>query len=287
MSNLKGNLRITELHVLRSCERNAGQSRNTEDIGLLFKTIRSLSNLEVLNLENFVTEEIQFVALTQWQNQNLNTIRIHLSSGAISKRLLNILAELPALRNLTLEMNKSFPFYLLLNSHTLESLAIIANDFNIDTLDAREMIEKLPKNQTLKKLTIEPPLQPRTFKLLASAFCKNTRIEHLRFSLLPGNSADTNDAIRELAHTLKTNKFLKAIWNINHSNIHVKECTCDAVMEALSENYMIEDFLVFDETSWFRNRKDKILKENKAGINSIIPQIFNCVDADGESTRSD
>ena len=287
MSNHKGNLRITELHVFRSWEGNAERSRNAEDIGLLFKTIRSLSNLEVLNLANFVTEEIQFVALTQWQNQNLNTVRIHVSKGAISQRLLNILAELPALRDLTLEMNESFPFHFLLSSRTLESLAIIANDFNIDTLDAMEMIQKLPKNQTLKKLIIEPPLQPRTFKLLASAFCKNTGIEHLRFSLLPGNPADTNHAIRELARTLTTNKSLKTIWNINHSNIHVKECTCDTVMGALHENYMLEDFVVFDETPWFRNKKDTILKENKLGIQSIIPEIFNCVDTVGESTRSE
>jgi hypothetical protein len=279
MSNLEGNAEVKEIHVFRSWDGKMERTRTTADIGLLFKTIRSLSNLSMLNLANFLVEEIQFVALSQWQNKNLHTIRIHLCKGALSKRLLYVLATLPALKDLTLEMAHSFPLHILLSSQTLESLTIVANDYTIDNLHAMEMVQKLPKNETLKKLTIEPAFCLRTFKLLLSALSKNIGIEYLQFSLLPGNQADTNRAISELARTLMSNASLKSIRNLNHSKVKVNERTCDAVMKSLSENYIIEEFLVFNEEPWFRDRKITILKENKMEYESLfpqIPQMFNC-----------
>mmetsp|Transcript_6286 Transcript_6286/g.15576 ORF Transcript_6286/g.15576 Transcript_6286/m.15576 type:complete len:724 (-) Transcript_6286:221-2392(-) len=276
MSDLEGNVQVEELHVFRSWDGQDERTRTTEDISLLFKTIRSLSGLKMLNLANFLVEEIHFVSLTQWKNEKLQAIRIHLCRGALSKRLLDILASLPALKELSLEMNESFPFHLLLNSMTLESLTIVANGYSIDNLHANELIQRLPKNETLKKLTIEPPLQSRTFKLLVASLSKNTGVGYLRFSLLPGNQFDINRAMCELANTLMDNATLKSIRNLNHSKIQVNDQTSDAVMKALSENYIIEDFLVFDEERWFRERKRKILKENKMEFESIFPQIFTC-----------
>ena len=279
MSNLEGNAEVEEIHVFRSWEGKMERTRTMADIGLLFKTIRSLSNLSILNLANFLVEEIHFVALSQWQNKNLHTIQIHLCKGALSKRLLGVLATLPALKDLTLEMAHSFPFHILLNSQTLESLTIVANDYAIDNLHAMEMVQKLPKNETLKKLTIEPALCLRTFKLLLSAINKNVGIEHLHFSLLTGSQSETNRAISELARTLMYNASLKSIRNLNHSKIEVNERTCDAVMKSLSENYIIEEFLVFNEEPRFRDKKMTILKENKMDYGSLfpkIPQMFNC-----------
>jgi hypothetical protein len=279
MSNLKGNTEVQEIHVFRSWEGKIERTRTMEDMGLLFKTIRSLSNLSVLNLANFLEEEIHLVALSQWQNKNLHTIQIHLCKGALPNRLLDVLATLPALKDLTLEMAHSFPFHILLDSQTLESLTIVANDYLIDNLHAMEMVQKLPKNETLKKLTIEPALRLRTFKLLLFALSKNVAIEHLQFSLLPGSQFETNRAMSELAHTLMSNASLKSIRNLNHSKIEVNERTCDAVMKSLSENYIIEEFLVFNEEPRFRDKKMTILKENKMDFGSLfpqIPQMFNC-----------
>jgi len=278
MESLMGNSQIAELQVSRSFDGSSMRLRNKDDIGLLFKLIRSLSNLQILNLENFEEEEIHFVAMTQWQNQNLHTVRIHVRKGAVSQRLLSILAELPEVRHLTFEMHKSFPFHILFSSRTLESLTIVANNFNVDNLHAMELVQSVPKNQTLKKLIIEPPMRPRTFKLLASALRKNTAIEHIEFSLLPENDTDTNSAICELARTLSGNCFLRTVLNIKHSNVKVRDRTCDMVIGALAENYIIENFVVFDETPWFRKKKDMMLKENKGDISAIIPEIFHCVD---------
>ena len=276
MSNLEGNLQVEELHVFRSWDDEDDRTRTTEDISLLFKTIRSFSNLKMLNLANFFVEEIHFVDINKCENKKLQTIRIHLCRGALSKRLLYILSKLPSLKDLSLEMNESFSVHLLLNSSTLESLTIVANGFSIDNLHANELIQKLPKNETLKKLTIEPPLQLRTFRLLAAALAKNTGIGYIRFSLIPGNQVDTNRAMNELANTLLDNATLKSIRNLSHSKIEINDQTSDAVMKALSENYIIEDFLVFNEEQWFRERKRKILKENKMEFDSILPPMFAC-----------
>jgi len=276
MSNLDGNEQVKEIHIFRSWEGNSERTRTAEDLSLLFKTIRSLSNLEVLTLANFMVDEILFVSLSQWQNQNLHTIRIHLCKGTLTKRLLDVLATLPALKDLTLEMNQSFPFHILLSSQTLLSLTIVANGYNIDNLHAMEMVQGLPRNETLKKLVIEPALKIRTFKLLAAALGKNIGIEFLQFSLLPGHHADTNRAIMELANTLESNASLKSIRNLNHSKIEVNDRTCDAIINALSDNYIIEDFVVFDEEQWFHDKKNKILKENRMETESILPQVFSC-----------
>ena len=38
---------------------------------------------------------------------------------------------------------------------------------------------------------------------------------------------------------------------------------------------------MFDETPWFRNKKDRILKENKGDTDIILPHIFHCAQEDG------
>jgi hypothetical protein len=281
MLELKGNVRVVELHVFRPWEENVERFRNTQDIDLLFQTIRSLPSLKILNLANFLVEEIHDIALSQWQNESLHTIRIHLCTGTISERLLTILAGLQALRDLTLEMNESFPFHILLSSRTLESLSIVANDFHVDNLHAMEMVTRLHRNRILKNLTIEPPLQLRAIKFLAAALRKNIGIERLKFSILPGNPADNNGVICELAHTLMCNTFLKSIVNINYSALNVKERTCDRVMEALSKNFTIKELLLFNEVPLFHNKKEKILEENKGEDILVIPAVFNCSGDDG------
>jgi hypothetical protein len=281
MLELKGNIRVVELHVFRPWEENMERVRNTQDIDLLFQTIRSLPNLKILNLANFLVEEIHDIALSQWQNESLHTIRIHLCTGTISERLLTILAGLQALRDLTLEMNDSFPFHILLSSRTLESLSIVANDFHVDNLHAMEMVTRLHRNRILKNLTIEPPLQLRAIKFLAAALRKNIGIERLKFSILPGNPADNNKVICELAHTLMCNTFLKSIVNINHSTLDVKERTCDRVMEALSKNFTIKELLLFNEVPLFHNKKKRILEENKGDNIFVIPAVFNYSGDDG------
>jgi hypothetical protein len=280
MLELKGNVQVVELHVFRPWEENVERLRNTQDIEHLFQTIRSLPNLKILNLANFLVEEIRDIAFSQWQNESLHTILIHLCTGTISERLLTILAGLPALQDLTLELNDSFPFHILLSSRTLESLSIVANDFHVDNLHAMEMITRLHKNRILKNLTIEPPLQLRTIKFLAAALRKNIGIERLKFSILPGNPADNNSVICELAHTLMYNTSLKSIVNINYSALNVKEMTCDRVMEALSKNFTIEELLLFNEVPLFHDKKKRILEENKDDI-LIIPAVFNCSGDDG------
>jgi len=294
MSNLTGNREVKEIQVFRSWEQEgkAERTRTKEDIALLFKTIGSLPNLETLNLANFLGIDVHFVCLSEWQNQNLKNVRIHLCKGALSKRLLSVLAQLPALKDVTLEMNNSFPFHILLQSATLESLTIVENGFDVDNLHAMEVVQEISKNETLKKLTIEPPMKPRTFKLLISALGKNMGIEEFNFSLLPGADADTNRVLNELARTLGTNASLKSVHNLKYDKLEVEdERTCDALMKALSDNYIIEDFLVFDEEPWFRDRKERILKENKMEYDSMFPQVFKCghdlpVD-DGKSVGAD
>mmetsp|Transcript_14349 Transcript_14349/g.36046 ORF Transcript_14349/g.36046 Transcript_14349/m.36046 type:complete len:663 (-) Transcript_14349:113-2101(-) len=294
MSDLTGNTQVKEIHVFRSWEQEgkegkSGRARTKEDIGLLFKTIGSLPNLEILNLANFLAIDVHFVCLSEWQNANLKNIRIHLCRGALSKRLLSVLARLPALRDLTLEMNNSFPCHILLHSATLESLTIIENGFDIDNLHAMEIVQEIPKNETLKKLIIEPSMKPRTFKLLLSALSKNLSIEEFKFSLLPGPEADTTRVMNELARTLMSNAALKSIQNLNYEKLEVADDqTCDALMKALSENYIIEDFLVFDEEPWFKDRKERILRENKMEYESLLPHVFKCGndDVDDDSTAA-
>ena len=282
MSNLERSSQVQEVHVFRSWEEgNEERTRTVEDIQLLLKTIGSLPNLKILNLANFLIEDVNLVSLSQWKNENLNTIRIHLCKGALSKHLLAVLARLPALKDLTLEMNLSFPFHILFRSKTLESLTIVANNFQIDNLHAMEMVQEIPRNYTLKKLTIEPDLRLRTFTLLASALCRNMSIEEICFSLLPESAADNDRCMNELARTLKTNGSLRSIRNLNYKKIEVEDDrTCDALMKALSENYIIEDFLVFNEEPWFRDRKNRILKENKMEYDSLFPQMLKCVGND-------
>jgi len=48
-------------------------------------------------------------------------------------------------------------------------------------------------------------------------------------------------------------------------------------MKSLSENFIIEDFRVFKEDRLFSEKKQKILKDNKGGLDSIIPEVFKCV----------
>ena len=281
MLELKGNVRVVELHVFRPWEENVERLRNTQDIDILFQTIRSLPNLKILNLANFLIEEIHDIALSQWQNESLHTIRIHLCTGTISERLLTVLAGLQALRDLTLEMNDSFPFHILLSSRTLESLSIVANDFHVDNLHAMEMITRLHRNRILKNLSIEPPLQVRAIKFLAAALRKNIGIERLKFSILPGNSTDNNSVICELAHTLTCNTFLKSIVNINYSALNVKERTSDRVIKALSKNFTIKELLLFNEVPLFHSKKKRILEENKGDDILAIPAVFNCSGDDG------
>jgi hypothetical protein len=279
MANLEGHLQVEAIHVFRSWDGKAEKTRTKEDMELLFKMVRSLSNLKMLHLANFLVEEIHFVSLSQWQNEHLTTIRIHLCKGALSARLLDILSTMPALEDLTLEMNQSFPLHILLGSQTLESLTIVANGYDIDNLHAIEMVHEIAKNEALKKLDIQPALGLRTFKLLVSALSKNVSIEHLQFSILPGNVMDTNRAMTELAHMLMSNASLKTIRNINYEEIEVKDRTADGIMKALSDNYIIEDFLVFDEEPWFYERKARILKENMMEEESLfpqMPQVFSC-----------
>ena len=289
MFNLEGNTLVQEIEIFRSWDEGKEElNRSTEDIKLLFETIGSLSNLKTLKLSNFLAEDVQVASFGEWENKNLSSIWIHLCKSALSQTLMASLARLPALRDVTLEMNQSFPFHLLLHNRKIQSLTIMGSDFEMENLHVMELVQVLPSNGTLKKLMIEPDMKLRTFKLLASSLGQNMGLQEFKFSLRPGSEGDTTRVMTELARAVTRNGSLRTIRNLNHEKIEVEDKqACEAMMKALTKNYIIEDFLVFHEKPWFRVRKNRILRDNKMEyIDSLLTKLFKCENKDDASNRS-
>lgn len=281
--SLMFNDRVSDLRIFRRWDDSIEMKRDEAEIHLLFRAIRSLPRLESLQLANFGKGELDSVSVSAWHNASLKKLKIHVCKGAISNRLLETLAGMPALKELVLEMNETFPLYLLLASTTLESLTVAANNYRIANLHLTKAFHHLGKNISLKVLTMEPPIDMRSFKFLAYSLRDNIELEELKVHVLAGNRHESGGAANEIARMLQSNSSLKKLWNLNFANVHLPENSCKLLLTAFAENTTVEEFLFFEEQPTFRVRKQRFLKRNQGYLTDNLADFFGCRELVGKS----
>lgn len=295
VKDLINNDGVRELHVFRSWKDNIGSKRSLQDIVALFGAIRSLTNLQVLKLANFQGRDLGAAGFGLRHHPSIMHLEIHFCQGAISRALLEALAAISALQVLVLEMNESFPFHVVLSSKSLSKLHILVNDYKVDSLHLMETARVLPGNRVLRTLSIEPPMSLRAFKFLAQSLQTNNALEHLKVALLPpgiggmdgssskgghnGSHYQVDDATAVAVHVadlLRTNGALKSLYNLNFSSLQVDKKGQSRVLQALSENHSLEEFVLFAEGPKFFAYKEQMLRRNKTSSKPTMSNLLGC-----------
>jgi hypothetical protein len=274
MKDLKYNELITELHIFRSWNEDVTRSRNKADICILFDAIRTLPRLNKLELSNFLPAELDLVKGSQWVNPVMRSLRIHLCNGVFSKNLLKNVASIPALSELSLEVNKSFPFHHVLDSKSLQSLSLEGSGVRLEHAHVMELVYVLRKNDTLKRLSLEPSITSKSFKFMSYGLSSNHGLEDLRVNILPGTSLQTNEAIQEFAKALRHNTSLKSVWNTNYSELRISDSVSNKLFKNMSINNVLQEMLLFEEEPAFHCAKESLLKENRTSSAPILSEFY-------------
>ena len=241
-----------------------GSGRSAEELEELFKALLLLPKLKTLVLWNFGQRDLKLLAAMLRQHNTLLNFQLHLTSGAADDDLLCALASAPALKQVNLVMNKSFPVGEVLKSKTIQALRVISRSYAFNDDHLLSLIEALRYHKTLEILDLEPAISSLSFQTLASALWTNEKLDTLKLSYAADVKAGSASVLA-LSNLLNVNSKLKEVWNHSFADLKVSRRCQVYTLESLEENCVVKKFHFFEEHKDFTKQKKEIILRNKGG----------------------
>lgn len=253
------------------------RKRNSREMFRFFQMVRSLPNLEVLHLSGFQSTDMEGMTESLYAHPTLKEFRLQLSSGVVDEISLRTLTSIPSLEEVTLEMNESSSFDVLLRSSSLKKLSIVAsNGFSFENAHLVSSLQALQSNDALTELDLQAQMSFTAFKLLAYVLRVNNCLESFRVSISGGSFNEADSAMNEIAILLGRNTKLKSLWNLQYSSLKISKITKERMLKAIEQNTSLERFLMFEEDDSFSSQKEHLIKvRNKPSI-FVLPGIPSC-----------
>lgn len=245
LANRKG---LIQLEVYRR-KRIGDERRTLSELIVLFSIIRGLPNLCDLTLQNFGPMSSDILTSFLNHHPTLCTFHLHYNQGTVDMELLETLAEVPYLNDLTLDVEDDFPFSILLTSKSITKLKISGNyDFNSDNVV--KSMKALETNTTLKILDLIPQINLRCVRALSFAIEDNSTLERLKFSYQTEKRSEARNALLDLLNALSKNSTVEEVENSKFEFVKVLMKDKIRVDKILERNKTLQRFQFFNEVDY-------------------------------------
>lgn len=293
-----GNEDLATVEVTRLRSVSNQRTRTQDEMILFFAALRSLPNLKKLILNSFNTSDLAVICSFLRGHKTLEKIHLHLISGTVDKVVLDILSEIDSLKEVSLDVQSSFPLYLLLVSDTILRIAIPSETFSFKERHLVLTMQALAKNNTLRILDMKPKMSPSDVRLLSFGIRGNTRLRVLRFSFL-ANETEAGSALIHLCETIATNSSLRTVENHYARLVRVEQVDAYRMLKVLKANDSLEGLDLFDDetaekqmnddvpTSWENSMFSKLMCETDLPIFPFTLEPCQNFGSWGDFRRSD
>ena len=263
IDRLCGNAEVTEVEIYR-LSRICNQRRRTdEEMNLFFDALKSLPNLKKLAFISFSPFELELIISLIKNHKSLEKLHIHLVSGTVDSCLLDNLAESTVLREVSLDVQCSFPLHLLLCSRSLTHVRVPSERFRFDEGQLVFAMNALEKNRTLQVLDLKPKLNPSDVRLLSFGIRRNSELKILRFSFL-ADETDSRPALLHFVKALAQNSALQTVQNHYGELLRLSSADAFRLRKLVANHPTLVDFAIFDPERSVRDTKDNTFHEKES-----------------------
>jgi len=252
LDSLQSNRAIERIVIFRKGTTNKEiRTRTLDDMDDLFDVIRNLSkSLVELVLCNFHPEDLSSFCLGIGDHPSIGYLQLHMEHGTLDQQSMQIIASMPSLVSLELEVNKSFPVWSLLESDSLVLFGVVSTRFDFTPNDVIRLASRIRTNSVLKVLDLEPRIPSWCMGAVMASlrFSHISRLETFRFSCQNDNNEDQGDAcMAEILKTIEYDTPLRMLWNHSHECFSVSAEMRRKTLSAVSRNPSLEQFSLFAE----------------------------------------
>jgi hypothetical protein len=271
VETLAANTVLTKVGVYRLRETSNSRMRNLSEMAFFFAAIRGLPHLNELILCNFNESDLDLISSFVNHHPTLEKLHLHFTSGTVDVALLDILAEAPALKELSLEVQQAFSLSILLlaPSNTLTHLSVPTTSFKFDEKQSVAAMQALEQNETLISLDLKPKLSVLGIRGLSYGIEDNKRLESLKFSFTTEDEEDVGKGLLDLAHAASRNSSLKVVQNYQSKSVQVEKTDVlrTSTTQRLELNETEEEFSVFGSSHRINNNTndENLLEDNSSG----------------------
>ena len=250
LESLQSNRVIERIIVFRNPAINEERrTRSREDMDNLFYIINSLQSLVELDLWNFHSEDLPSLRLGFADQSSIGYLQLHMEFGTLDQQLVESIASMISLVSLELEVNESFPVWVLLRSKSLTVLGVVSTRFGFASDDILRLASSLRTNSVLKVLDLEPRIPGWCVgSVMASLrLSHSTKLETFQFSCQNDNGDQSDTCMAEVVKTIESETCLRVLWNHSCESFFVSDEVRSKAMSALSRNQSLQQFRVFVE----------------------------------------
>lgn len=219
-----------------------------EEVANFFAILRSLPLLKSLFLYNFNTQDMDLISSFVRDHPTLHRLHLHFTSGTVDTTFLDIAAEAPVLENISIDVQSSFPFGLLLSSSSITEVSIPSETFHFDEEHFVSAMQAIESNQVLTSLDMKPQLSRLGIRAMAFGLEDNKKLQYLRFSYLT-NETEAGVAVVRLGHALSQNKTLLSVENYYSKHLQIPKLDMHRVYNVLESNETLVVLALFDNTA--------------------------------------
>ncbi len=243
---LCGNDDLSTVEVTRLHSVSNQRCRTQKEMTLFFAAVRSLPNLTKLILNSFTTDDLDLICAFVRGHHTLEKIHVHLISGTVNTALLGILSEVASLKEVSLDVQSTFPLYLLLSSNSLVRIAVPSATFSFKERHLVLTMQALAKNTTIRILDLQPKMSPSDVRLLSFGIRGNTHLRVLRFSFL-AEETEAGPALIHLCEVIATNSSLRTVENHYSKLLGVTQVDAYRMLKSLACNNTLKLVDLFDD----------------------------------------
>lgn len=257
VSCLYGNKDLTSVEVTRLRNISNQRCRTLAEVALLVTSLRSMPNLTKVILNSFNTSDLGMVCSLIKGVKTLEKFHLHLISGTVDRVLLDILADVQSLKEISLDVQSSFPLYLLLASESIVRIAVPSETFSFKERHLDLSIQALSKNNNLRILDLKPKMSPSDVRLLSFGVRRNSSLKVLRFSFLT-DETQASAALQHLCESMATNSSLRTVVNHYAKLLHVPALDAYRMIKILKSHDSLKTFDLFDDETAEAEMNDDI-----------------------------
>jgi len=269
VDRLRGNTEIRRIQISRLSRMRNQRNRTDEEMSSLFDVLHTLPNLYKVVLRSFSQFDLELIGSFVKKHKSLERLHIHLVSGTADAAFLEHLAQSTSLREVSIDVQRSFPLHLLLSSKSLKHLIVPSERFYFDEDQLVFAMAALEKNSTLKVLDMKPKLTAADLRLLSFGIRRNSTLKILRFSFL----ADDNNSGPSLLHfsnALAYNSTLQTVQNHYRGLLSLSPVDSRRVLQVIENHSTLKDCSIFKVEQTVKEREDPIHQDKESFLARIM-----------------
>lgn len=243
---LYGNKDLTSVEVTRQRNISNQRCRTMAEVAILVTSLRSLPNLSKLILNCFNSSDIGMLCSLVKGTKRLEKFHLHFISGTVDTVFLDILAGVQSLKEISLDVQSSFPLYLLLASESIVRIAVPSESFSFKERHLVLTMQALTKNHNLRILDLKPKMSPSDVRSLSVALRGNTGLKVLRFSFL-ADETHASSALQHLCESMASNTSLRTLVNHDAKLLRVPALDAYRMIKVLKSNDSLTTYDLFDD----------------------------------------